>query len=433
MSNQDSQVQNDNVNVTVAILPGSKVKLDIFVTPKASTAAYSKAIKTISKEVSLPGFRKGKAPEAFIIKNYGSHIQKEWHSIVIETGFQEALTLIDARPLKMEGVKCTAVQEISRENGSHYTIEFEASPKVPLINLDEISINPVERPTISQENIDESIENLRLYHAQWTTVTDRPVQENDYVDLDIDRVDDPAGNICRNTRFSVANGRMANWMRNLILGLKPGESAEGMSEKEVEGSTNFQPTLCRITVKAIHEATLPETNDDFAKKLGVPTVEELKVKVIEDLNRRADDEVKEQLFKQIDDSLLEKHQFEIPVSLIEADKEKRIADKLLWLNQQNAPQEVINQQIEEMEHSASHEIERTYRLLFLIFKFAREHNINVSEDEIIVEYANQLAYGESSPLLRGLEDPSEIRGKLTHHLMLRKAREFIANKIAQKA
>lgn len=430
MSNHDSQVQNDNVSVTVAVQPGSKVKLDIFVTPKASAAAYSKAIKTVSKEVSLPGFRKGKAPEAFILKNYGSHIQKEWQSIVIETGFQEALNLIEARPLKMESVKCTAIQEISRENGSHYTIEFEASPNVPSINLDEISLNPINRSTISQEDIDQSIENLRLYHAQWTMVTDRPVQDNDYVDLDIDRIDDPAGNICRNTRFSVANGRMANWMRNLILGLNPNESAEGMSEKEVDGTANFQPTLCKIIVKAIHEAALPETDDNFAKKLGVPTFEELKVKVVQDLNRRADEEAKEQLFQQIDDSLLEKYQFEIPVSLVQSDKEKRIAEKINWLKHQKAPTHVINQQVEEMEQSVPNEIERTYRLLFLIFKFAREHNITVSEDEILAEYANQLAQGENSPLLRGVEEPGEIRAKLNHHLMLRKTREFIANKLS---
>lgn len=430
MSNHESQVQNDNVSVTVSLQQGSQVKLDIFVTPKATAAAYSKAVKTISKEVSLPGFRKGKAPEAFILKNYGSHIQKEWQSILVETGFQEALNLIEMRPLKMEGVRCTAVKEISRENGSHFTIEFEASPTVPSVNLNEIYINPIDRSAVSQEDIDQSIENLRLYHAQWATITDRAVQESDYVDLDIEKTDEPMGNICKNTRFSVANGRMANWMRKLIIGLHTNESAEGMSEKEIEGTTNFQPTKCKITVKAIHEATLPQTDDAFSQKLGVPTFEELRLKVIEDLNRRADEEVREKLYQQIDDHLLEKYHFDIPASLIQGDKEKRITEKTSWLKQQNAPSDVINHQIAELEQSLPHEIDRSYRLLFLIFKFAREHDIIVSEDEIFAEYANQIAHnGENSPLLKGINDPGEIRSKLNHHLLLRKTRDYIAEHV----
>lgn len=425
MSHPETQTQNENISVSVTQQPGLKVKLEITVSPKATSAAYTKAIKTINKEISLPGFRKGKAPESLVLQHYGKHIQKEWQSTLIETGFKEALTLIEARPLRNDGVKCTAVREISKEKGSQFTIEFEASPIVPSIDLSEISLDPVEREEISDDDVDHSIENLRLYHAQWTAVADRPVQEGDYVDLDIEKLDEPVATLCKDTRF-VVDGTMPHWMKKLILGLHLNESTEGMSEKEIETATHFQPTRCKVTVKTILHAALPEVDDAFAQKMGVPTVAELETKVIENLNHRVDEEVREKMHHQIDQHLLERYHFDLPASLIQADKEKRIAERVEWMKKQHLPPETITQQLQELERVLPEEIERTYRLLFLIFKFAREHDIVISQEEIMDELSRQLMQNENPPLLKGLTEPDEIRSKISHHLLLRKSRNYIA-------
>lgn len=419
------EFKNDNINVTVTNEPGSKVKLDISVAPKATNAAYAKALKNINKEISIPGFRKGKAPDALILQNYSKHIDKEWRQIVLDTGFREALHLIEERPFKIEDARCTEVKGISRENGTQFTIEFEAAPKVPTINLNDIILKPVDRREITQEEIDHAIENLRLYHAKWTNVTDRPVQEGDYVDLDIDKLDEPTQNVCKNTRFAVIEGRMANWMRNMVIGQPLNGSSEGYSEKESDSSADFKPIHCRITIKAIHHAILPELNDELAQKMGVPTVEKLKERLVEDLHRRADEEVKEQLRHQVDQQLFQNYQFDVPQSLIESDKKQRIADEIEYLKKRNTPNEVMTRHAEEMEHTLSTELLRTYRLLFLIFKFAKEHNISVSQEEIMQELTNQIMQGENAPLLRGLQDPEEIRSRLNHHLLLRKCRDYI--------
>lgn len=426
-----NEFKNDNINVVVD-KQGSNVKLDLFVTPKATQAAYIKALKTINKEVSLPGFRKGKAPDALITENYSKHIDKEWRQILLDTGFREALGLISERPFKMETARCTEVKEISRENGTRFTIEFEAAPNVPKINLDEITLNPVSPREITQEEIDHAIENLLLYSAEWTTITDRPVQEKDYVDLDIDKLDEPTQNVCKNTRFAVIQGRMANWMRNMVIGKSVDETSEGYTEKDNESPEDFQPVHCRITIKAIHHAALPELNDELAKKLGAPDAEKLKQRLIDDLKRRAKEEVTHQLHKQVDDQLFQRYQFDVPVSLIESDKKQRIADEIEYLKKRKMPNDAITRHIEQMEHSLNGELERTYRLLFLIFKFAQEHEITVSQEEIMEELTQQVMQGENAPLLRGVKDPKEVRARINHHLLLRKCRDYIVSKCMQE-
>jgi trigger factor len=427
-----NEFKNDNISVNVEKHPGSKIKLEIFVTPKASTAAYSKALKNVNKEISIPGFRKGKAPDALVTQNYSKYIDKEWQQIVMDTGFREALHLIQERPFKIEDAKCTALKEISRDNGTRFVIEFEAAPKVPTINLNDITLKSVERREITQQDIDHAVENLLLYYAEWTNITDRPVQEGDYIDLDIDKLDEPTQVVCKNTRFAVINGRMANWMRNMVIGKNLNESSEGDSEKESDSSADFKPIHCRITIKAIHHPILPELNDELAKKMGASDVEELKKRLIDDLNRRADEEVSEQLRHQVDEHLFQHYPFEVPASLIESDKKQRIADEIEQLTKRNTPKEVMARHAEEMEHSLNTELLRTYRLLFLIFKFAKEHNISVSQEEMMHELTNQIMQGENAPLIKGLQDPDEIRSRLNHHLLLRKCRDYIVVNRTQK-
>lgn len=76
MANNQS-FQNENISMTLTREPFCRVHLDVIVTPKAVKASHHQAMRNINKEVSVPGFRKGKAPESMVLKNFGSHVEKE--------------------------------------------------------------------------------------------------------------------------------------------------------------------------------------------------------------------------------------------------------------------------------------------------------------------------------------------------------------------
>ena len=98
MSVQQTEFKNDNVQVIVSRSKGSRVKLEINVSPLATQAAYKQAIKAVGKEISRPGFRKGKAPDNYILQNYKGHVESEWNNILLNTSFQEALDLTKIYP-----------------------------------------------------------------------------------------------------------------------------------------------------------------------------------------------------------------------------------------------------------------------------------------------------------------------------------------------
>lgn len=450
MSNQEeTEYKNDNIKVVVNKDHGSKVKLEITIQPHAAKAAYQKAIKAINKEISIPGFRKGKAPEAVVLQTYSQYIDQEWREILANTAFQEALELTKIIPFHQDTIKRPTFKNLSKEEGATLVIEFEAAPMVPEVDTADLKIKTIKPHPITEKQIDQVLEDIRFHHAEWKDITDRPIQEGDFVNLDIEAVEE-GKEVCHDTSFEVKEGKMGNWMRNLLIGLKTGESAEGMSEQEpVKGceacehhdeehhhhtheKAPFKPTLCRITVKSIKDAKLPELNDELAAKTGVKTVEELKERVAASLKNQAEGMIKENYRQQIENQLLEKYHFDLPSSLVESEKEEWIRYRISNLPDiESDPNKAAK--FKQIEEEVSREVENSYRLFYLVRKIAEEQKINVSSEEIMQEFMHQsMSRNSEEKVFDTSMDPKIIRSRLFSYLLTRKAKDFLIDKAAKE-
>ncbi len=436
-----SEFKNENVSVTIAKNPGCSVTLDIRVSSPAAKAAYTKAIKVVNKEASLPGFRKGKAPEALVIQNFGKYIDQEWHEILTKTAFQEALDLTKVYPFSEESIKRPELKSASRDDGAHLVIEFEARPEVPSVDPKDLQLKTIEKKSISEAKVNQAIEEICWHHAQWEDVADREVQEGDYVDLDIEAVaTNPPKNLCTDTRFEAVKGKMGDWMLKLIMGLKVGDSAEGLSEKEPENceeegcthehhkhKSEFEPTQCKITIKAIKKATLPEVDDELAKKVGCQNVAEMREKVAKDLELRAEEQVRSGLREQLENLLAEKYRFDLPASLIDHEKYYRVQQKMREIQESGA--ELNEEKVKEIEGIVSNEVDKSFRLFFLSRKIAEDAGIVVSQDEIVQELMKQI-YMRSSLIDESME-PNEVRSRLYVSILARKTTDYLVDLAAK--
>ena len=86
---ENQTLQNENVRFTIHHKPACIVEFDVEAFEPLIKNAHKKAAKTIAKEVTLPGFRKGKAPEELIIKNFPKEVDKEWQQEIANICFQE--------------------------------------------------------------------------------------------------------------------------------------------------------------------------------------------------------------------------------------------------------------------------------------------------------------------------------------------------------
>lgn len=417
---------NENLTIQLTREPGCRATLDVNISPQASEAAYRKAMKIVNKEVSLPGFRKGKAPEHILLQKYSKFIDQEWHELLVQTTFKEALDLVKVYPFNERSVDRPQLKKSSREEGSHIVYGMEAFPEIPEVDVKSITLKQPKRKEVTPENVDDAIMDIRIDRAEWSEITDRPVKLNDYVNVDIINVNDPENPICKNTHLKVEKGKMGQWMIDLVLGKNGGDVVEGKSQRE-EGTDeeSFVPTLCRITINKVEQPDIPEITEDFLAKLGVKTAEELRQKVEEDLNRQADEQVRENLRMQMDHALFEHYAFDVPSSLFEGEKKVR-------LQQFNQLKKKLSQ--EELKQVAEHyaderlnaEVLRTLCLYFLKRKVATDHNIEVSQDEILQETLWHL-YNPNSRFVDPSMDAEQIRSKIYLHLINRKTNDFLVD------
>lgn len=405
-----SEFKNENLNVKVERLPGAQIKFDMSITKEATKAAYEKAIKNITKEIVIPGFRKGKAPKNLVLEKFKSAIDEEWRSVLLNTAFHEALEIVKVIPFSQESIK-PQIKNISLETGSEITITFEQRPEVPEINPSEIKLKKVSTRSVTDKDIEERMTELQLHQATWEDINDRGVQEGDFVHLDIESLDNPGTVVCKDQPFSVIKGKIGNWLHDLLLNKNVKDVFEGTSQKdpchECEDHTHvhpkeeeFKPSKLQITIQAIKKPVLPEITTEFASKLGAESVEKLKERVILSLEKNFKEEAQEKLRNQLEEIVLQKYQFDIPASILKS--HGKLPEK-------------------EME-----ELKDSYRIYLMSEKIAHNLKLDVTQDEIMQEFMVQ-AYmtNPENSFIDPSADPKEIHHRIRSYLLEKKVKDYL--------
>lgn len=422
---------NENINVNVTKKPHCQVKFEVTVQPQAAQAAYVKAIKNVKKEVSVPGFRKGKAPDHLVLTNYSSAIQKEFVDVVLQTAFNEALHLTHISPFKEGHMKRPVVQECSKEKGAKFTIEFEVKPHVPSIDLNDIKIDKPTFAPVTDKEKQNALHRIALQFTTYDPLEDQSVKEDDFVDLDVDILEDnqPERHIIKNQRTQVSDDGLPPWIREKIIGLKVGESAEGNTEEDPNQTRpDFKSVPFRVTVKGLWKGHMPPFDDALAQKVGLQSFEELQTKIAEKLEKEAKDEHTEKEIELLDNLLLNKFPIDLPLSLIERNKEARLQNYLDKLADQS-DQEFSTTQLKQIERSIETNTIHQLQLLFLLRKAAADYEIEVNANDINEELSRQIALVSTgrSPLdFQG--DKDMVREQLYGLALDRKIKKFLLDK-----
>src|ERR1700722_19209238 len=318
---ETQHLQDEQVRFTIHHKPACIVEFDVEAFEPLVKEAHKKAVRSISKEIAMPGFRKGKAPEEMIAKNYPKEVDKEWQQQIANLCFNACLKLATVALLHRDAKISYSLKSHSL-SGALLTLSIETEPQIPRVDPKQFQPKEVKRPEVNEDKIAETIRQTQLFFANWEHVHDRPIQEGDFVLLDVDVIEEhPPTPLFSHTRFEVTEKSMAKWMRDLVLGKKTGDSIEGISVPDEDASKEdkeeLKPKKVRVTIKSTETATLPPFNDEFAQKLGALSMDDMKAKVTDLLNKQADAHVQEAKREQVNEFLLTQYPFDLPPTLIE--------------------------------------------------------------------------------------------------------------------
>jgi trigger factor len=381
-----SEFKNDEIHVKVHRKAACKVELDVHVNAALIQKARLKALKQVGREVSLPGFRKGKAPKELVLKKFGPQIDKEQEIQLADLAYNEAQKLTNISLLN-HNTKISFHTKKQSPEEAELSFTFETEPRIPSIEVSGFEPKQVDRPEIAEKQVEEAIRQMRYFYAEWRPVEHRGVQDGDTIMIHLDVIEDGVPRrVFDHVRFEVSKERMADWMKTLVEGAKVGDVLQGVSTPDEtttdEEKKEFNPKNVQVTILKLEEAILPELNDEFSKKVGAPTVEAMRQSILHLLNKQADENVQEELRKQVNEYLVDKFPFELPHSLIETEKKYRLQ------HLQQSPQfqenwEKMNADEKKVfERNLLDEVDQSIRLFYLSRKIVNDAKLSITHKEV---------------------------------------------------
>ena len=307
--------------VTVSNPSDCKRVLSIEVPREEVEREEARILKRYSKELKVPGFRKGKIPLKYIEKNYGDTIHSDAVQNLLPAAYEKALVQEGIEPLsqpKFENMKADRGGSISVD------VAVEVRPEVKIEGYKGIKVQ-VKPQEIGDKEVSEALENLRNGFAT-LKVVDRESKAGDYLIIDYAPMTE-AGEVDEKAKMSnypvdLSSESLFVEFREGLIGMTAGEEKhievsypEDFSEQEFAGKTR----TFFISVREIKERVLPELSDDFAKQVGADFADlaAMKKRIHDDLLEEEERRFNREAEEKIIDKIIALNPFEVPDSMIE--------------------------------------------------------------------------------------------------------------------
>ena len=305
-----------NITITPTEQTGISRRLQISV-PTETVASYEdQAAKKYASQVSLPGFRVGKAPPSMVRKKFAEAIRQEAVELIVNEAFKEA---VERQNLKLASQP--HVHSLKSEPGQplEFELHCELRPELALANIEGLSVSR-RQSTVTDELIEEQIEKLREQKGDWTPVTEKPAP-GDMVTVMLSTAEAdgsmPEG---REYRLVLGGGQAIAGIEELIMEAGPGQTIEravrwpdDFPDESQRGTTKN----ARVAVTDVKRKSLPALDDAFAREVGdFDTLEALRAAVRVDMSENAKREADADVRGQIIEKIVEANPFEVPNSWV---------------------------------------------------------------------------------------------------------------------
>ena len=382
------------MSLQVEKMEKNMAKLTIEVSAEDLDKAMQNAYQKAKGRISIPGFRKGKAPRKMIEQMYGKGVfLEDAANALIPEHYSKALAECDLEIVSQPKIDVTQV-----EPGKPFifTAEVATKPEVTLGDYKGLEV-PKSETEVTDEEVEAELKKEQEKNSRTITVEDRAAENGDTATIDFEGfVDGEAFEGGKGTDYPLTLGSntFIPGFEEQLVGAKTGDHVEvkvtfpeEYQVKELAGA----PAVFKIKLKSISKKVMPELDDDMVKdSTEFDTVDEYKADVkkkLEEANEKhADSEVEAKIF----DKVIENMTAEIPQVMFD----NRVNEMISELEQRLAPQGIsldlymqyTGQTIDTVKKAYAEQAEKQVKLRLALEKIAKLENIEVTEDELKAEF-----------------------------------------------
>ncbi len=338
------------LNYTVSEPRPWKRVLEIEVPSDAIQTELNAAYERYSREIRLPGFRRGKVPLSVLKARLGNEIRAEVLEKKIPEYLNSAHEQADIKPISPP-----VIEEIDFDEGQDLKLRSSVEVK-PAIDLKQYKDLRVTRRivNVTDEDIDQRLLGLRERYASVVNV-DGAAEQDHFIRADIQHADAAGvpiiGRKEENQFFQVGSGQLGEGFDTQLAGVGADEDRtvkttlpSDYPDEDMAG----QEACFIVHVHEVLERQLPDADDDFAVDVGMESLDALKQSIREEIEREPDLELREDLVRQI----VEAHDFEVPESMMTSYLDQVVADaRRSTRNQDDVDENTLRQQYRSVANS----------------------------------------------------------------------------------
>jgi trigger factor len=285
------------MTTNVTKLEENKVRLDVEVTPETVRQGVEAKIRELGRQVRVPGFRPGKAPRRVIENRLGrDYIYMEALQEQLPGWYSQAVVETDLRPIDQPEIHFD--DPLDEEEGFKFSATVEVRPEADLGDYKSVEV-PRREVEVSDEDVEESMEELRGQFATLAAIEERPAQDGDFVILDFSGERLTGGPVegadAEDYMLEIGRGELLPAFEENIVGMNAGERKQfGVTfpMDYAEESLRGESVLFNVHVKEIKERDLPPLDDEFVKEASeFETLDELRAAMREQLEAAAEQRV----------------------------------------------------------------------------------------------------------------------------------------------
>ncbi len=387
------------MSLQVEKLEKNMAKLTVEVAAEEVEAALQNAYLKNRKQISVPGFRKGKVPRQMIEKMYGPEVfYDDAANALIQKAYPQA-----ADECELEIVSRPTVDIVQLEKGKSFifTAEVAVKPEVTLGQYKGIEVEKADTAATDEE-VNAEIDKEREANSRTISVEDRAVQDGDMTVIDFEGfVDGEAFEGGKGTDYplTIGSGAFIPGFEEKLVGAEIGKEVEvdvtfpeEYHAKELAG----KPAVFKCTVKEIKVKELPELDDDFAQDVSdFDTLEEYKADVRKKVEEKKAADAKAKKEDAVIEKIIEGAAMEIPDAMVETQAERMVDEFAQRLQMQGLTMEQYLQftggNVQALvEQSKPQALKRIQSRLVLEAVVAAE-NLTASDEELDAELGRWLS------------------------------------------
>jgi trigger factor len=416
------------VKVSTESLGNCQAALTIEAEESELDKSLDEAYRHLVNEVSIPGFRKGKAPRAVLVQHIGKQgLLDEALEHLIPQLYKQAIESQEIEPIARPEVEIIQTEPVV------FKAIVSLKPEVKLGDYNSIKLEPGPPIKIAKKEIAAAMEEFRERQGAWVPV-DRSVQLDDLVTMDIEaNVDGKPWLNHKGILYEVdkdssspvpefashLQGAEKNKEINFSLTVPEDYPVKEMCGKE---------STFKVTVTEIKEKQLPELNDELARSAGYDNLADMRKKVAADLRAKAEARNRLELRQKALDALVEISEVSYPPILEDEeivgllrDEAQRLGFRELedYLKKTNKTEEELKQELSPI-------AQKRLTQGLVLGKLAEEEKIEISSSEVdnkVDEIANSAEDKENARQFLSLP---QVRQSIEQSLLTQKTMDRLS-------